>query len=252
MLSQAKIKFIRSLAQRKFRDKHKLFIAEGSKLVCDCCSFITPTILVSTAEWAKEHEVVDTEHIVASLKEIKKISLLNSPPPVLAIFPQWQTPLEWHKLFDQHLTLLLDGIQDPGNMGNIIRTAHWFGIKNIICSTNTVEVYNPKVVQGSMGALAHVRVHYKPLDEVIRTLQTKDIPCYGAFMEGESVFESKLSSPAALVMGNEGQGISPTISMAIDKRISIPSYASGDAPESLNVSSATAILCAQLTSRSFV
>lgn len=247
MLSQNKVKYIQALWRHKGRSKQGLFIAEGHKLVSDYCTSIAPQLIVCTEAWAKENQsLVKANTIICSLQDIKKVSQLSSPPPVLGVFSQWKPTLEIG-LLKNKLSLVLDKIQDPGNMGNIIRIAHWFGIKHIICAQETVDVYNPKVVQGSMGALAHVKVYYTTLEDLLPQMQTEGFAIYGAFMEGETVFNIQTPDSSVLVMGNEGQGISPNTSAYIQHRVSIPPHDPLNCPESLNVASATAILCAQFT-----
>lgn len=175
-----------------------------------------------------------------SMKDIEKISTLKTPQDVIGLIkiPIWAT-LNYNRL-KQKFSLVLDSIQDPGNMGTIIRTADWFGITDIICSEDTVDVYNPKVVQATMGSLARVNVHYANLEEV---LPQAGLPIFGAMLDGENIYNSNFGTEGLLIMGNEGNGISPAIERLITTKITIPR--AGKA-ESLNVAIATAILCSEI------
>ncbi len=175
-----------------------------------------------------------------SMKDIEKISTLKTPQDVIGLIkiPIWAT-LNYNSL-KQKFSLVLDSIQDPGNMGTIIRTADWFGITDIICSEDTVDVYNPKVVQATMGSLARVNVHYANLEEV---LPQAGLPIFGAMLDGENIYKSNFGTEGLLIMGNEGNGISPAIERLITTKITIPR--AGKA-ESLNVAIATAILCSEI------
>jgi TrmH family RNA methyltransferase len=177
--------------------------------------------------------------------------LLQHPQEVIAIFRQPEYSLDKEKVRTE-LTLLLDEIQDPGNLGTIIRLADWFGINQVICSPNTVDIYNPKTIQATMGALAHVNVFYTPLPEFLEEIQKdsqhsgKKIPVYGTFLDGSTIYGQVLSPTGLIVMGNEGNGISPELASYITHRLYIPNYPQGkESTESLNVAVATAITCAE-------
>jgi len=174
------------------------------------------------------------------MKDIEKISTLKTPQEVIGLvkIPIWAT-LNYNSL-KQKFSLVLDNIQDPGNMGTIIRTADWFGITDIVCSEDTVDVYNPKVVQATMGSLARVNVHYVSLEQVLPQI---GLPVFGAMLDGENIYNSNFDTEGLLVMGNEGNGISPAIERLITTKITIPR--AGKA-ESLNVAIATAILCSEI------
>nr|WP_317198314.1 RNA methyltransferase [Mucilaginibacter ginkgonis] len=175
-----------------------------------------------------------------SVADMARISSLKTPPGVLALITI-PTPLSLNSaLLKNKFSLVLDGVQDPGNMGTIIRTADWFGIKNVICSEDTVDVYNPKVVQATMGSLSRVAVHYADLETVISNAQ---LPVFGALLNGKSIYETNFGSEAIVVMGNEGNGISEKLQQIIQQPITIPQV--GEA-ESLNVAVATAIFCSEL------
>ncbi|WP_373568302.1 TrmH family RNA methyltransferase [Marinifilum sp. D714] len=250
MLSKNQIKLISSLQKKKYRDSHQLFVAEGNKLVMDLLQTnIKVAYLVHTSDWKN---AITTEHlnqienrIETDEKLMKKVSSLKTPSPVLAVFriPAWDID---ENTIKNSLSILLDDVQDPGNLGTIMRIADWFGIKNIFCSQNTVDVYNPKVIQASMGAIARVKVTYTSLVDLISKYHTKDFPVYGTFLEGETIYKCELQSKGFIVMGNEGQGISEEIGQLVSDKLFIPNFpADQETSESLNVSVATAIICSE-------
>ena len=248
MISKAKIKFIKSLQLKKNRLRERLFIAEGHKVVGDLLTVMPAHTLVATEEWTDTHEVPQTTalHIVSE-DELQSVSLLQHPQQVLGLFPypdvsDFDIPLT-------QLSLALDGIQDPGNLGTIIRMADWFGIAHIFCSPNTAEAYNPKVVQATMGSIAHVAIHYTELPPLLAALP-HNFPIYGTMLDGENIYQKTLSPTGIIIMGNEGNGISHEIGKRVGHRLRIPSYAEGRATaESLNVAVATAITCAEFRRR---
>jgi len=243
-LSKNKIKLIRSLESKKHRVETGLFVAEGNKLVADIFPFFDCELLIAKSSWmATQGDLSVREWIVAEDDDISKASLLKNPQDVIAVFAQPNRCLEKKNLKNE-LTLVLDGIQDPGNLGTIIRLADWFGIRNVICSPDTVDVYNPKTVQASMGGIAHVQVFYEPLSALLDEL--KNIPIYGTFLNGKVLYEEKLPSVGLIVMGNEGNGIRPEVEQRITNRLHIPNFPLGvESTESLNVAVATAIVCAE-------
>ena len=248
MLSKNKIKFIRSFEQKKFRQESGCFLAEGNKLVTDILPFFTCELLIAQPVWLdKQNNVLARELIVADENDIRKASLLKNPQDVIAVFRQSQNELDKESLKNE-LSLMLDGIQDPGNLGTIIRIADWFGIKNVICSPDTVDLYSPKVVQATMGAFAHVHVHYLPLPELLKEMDS--IPLYGTFLEGENIYVENLSSAGIIIMGNEGNGIRPELEQLISRKLVIPNYPPDAAStDSLNVAVATAVTCAEFRRR---
>ena len=252
MLSKNLIKLVRSLDKKKFRKESNLFIAEGEKIVNDLIdSGIKCYKLITTEKYIpKQKNKQGIEIITVSDDELKKVSFLKSPQGIVGLFyqknniPNTQTP-------KQELCLALDDIQDPGNLGTIIRIADWFGIENIYCSIGTADVYNPKTVQATMGALARVNIHYVELPQYLASLE-KSIPIYGTFLSGKNIYEHPLSPNGVIVMGNEGKGISHECEKTIDERILIPNYPSErSTSESLNVSTATAIVCSEFRRRLF-
>lgn len=240
MLSKNDIKFIRSLHQKKFRLQHSRFIAEGRKLIeeaiehhplCIDRIFATPKVL--------ESFVIDDQFSVTIIdeKQLQLISTLLHPQGIIAIC-KVPEPL----LTPSHKqVLVLDGIQDPGNFGTILRTAAWFGIHHVICSEDTVEIYNPKVVQATMGAVFQLHVQYRNLTEFLTQI---DLPIYGAFMQGTNAMKQEFPKQFCLIMGNEGNGIRPELTPMIQYPITIPKYGKG---ESLNVAIAAGILMAEFT-----
>lgn len=249
MLSKNKIKYIRSLELKKFRKEEKVFLAEGPKLVSDLLGHFTCQLLVALPTWLTAHPEVCSEEIIeVTEEELTRASLLKHPQEVLAVFriPEYPTDTT---LPAQTLCLALDDVQDPGNLGTIVRIADWFGIHDIFCSTGTADVYNPKCVQATMGALARVRLHYCPLADFLSLLD-KDIPVFGTFLDGDNLYSQKLADRGIIVMGNEGNGISNEIRQRINRRILIPNYPAGcETSESLNVAVATAVICAEFRRR---
>ncbi|MDR0865683.1 MAG: RNA methyltransferase [Candidatus Symbiothrix sp.] len=244
MISKPKIKFIRSLEMKKFRNESACFLAEGNKLVADILPSFDCECLIAKSSWlATQGDIHAKELIVAEENDIEKASLLKTPQDVIAIFRQPEYQLD-KKNLKEDLSLVLDGIQDPGNLGTIIRLADWFGIKTIICSPDTADVYNPKTVQATMGAIAHVRVFYTPLVDFLKEMQ--DIPIYGTFLDGKNIYREQLSATGLIVMGNEGKGISPSVKKGISHKLYIPNYPPDTvSTESLNVAVATAVTCAE-------
>ena len=249
MLSKNKIKYIRSLELKKNRKEEGVFVAEGHKLVGDLLGHFPCKLLIALPSWLQKNtHIIADEVIEVSFDELSRASLLKNPQDVLAVFDQpiYETSIE---VMNQSLCLALDDIQDPGNLGTIIRLADWFGIEHIFCSYGTVDVYNPKVVQATMGALARVKIHYCNLVALISSM--KNIPIYGTFLDGNNIYEETLSNNGLIVMGNEGNGVSEEVSRLINKRLYIPNYPSSrETSESLKVAIATAVTCAEFRRRS--
>lgn len=239
MLSKARIKLIHSLAHKKYRNELKLFVVEGKKQVTELfTSNLNIKLILATPNWLTANTAFiknQTEICEVSEDELKKVSFLTTPQEVLALV-ELPKPIQ-NPTIGNGLTLALDTIQDPGNLGTIIRIADWYGIQNIICSQTCADVYSPKVIQATMGSFMRVGVHYIDLYEF---LNQTSMPVYGAFIGGKSIHQTKLSTPAILVIGNEGNGISADIHKVITHPISIPRFGSA---ESLNAAIATAIIC---------
>ena len=244
LLSKNKIKYIRSLELKKIRKQENVFLAEGPKLVNDLLGRFPCRFLTATTGWLNEHPGIQADEIAeATTEELSRASLLKTPQQVLAVFeqPEYAFDIE---VIRQSLCLALDDVQDPGNLGTIIRLADWFGIEHLFCSPNTVDVYNPKTVQATMGGIARVKVHYTPLPNLIQSLG--DVPVYGTFLEGENIYEQHLTTNGLIVMGNEGSGIGSEVKELINKKLYIPNYPmERETSESLNVAIATAVVCAE-------
>ena len=244
-LSKNKIKYIHSLEQKKIRKEERVFLAEGPKLVGDLLEYFPCRFLAATSLWLQSHPNIYAGEIAeVSQEELSRASLLKTPQQVLAILEQPQYTLT-PDIARHSLCLALDDVQDPGNLGTIIRLADWFGIEDIICSQNTVDVYNPKTVQATMGGIARVRVHYTSLPDFIRS-QGKEIPVFGTFLDGQNMYEQPLAANGLIVMGNEGNGIGKEVEALINRKLYIPNYPQGQkTSESLNVAIATAVICAE-------
>ena len=251
MISKNIIKQIRSLEHRKFRKIEGKFVAEGNKLVEDNLSAMKCHRLVATAQWWEEHEYARSlaeECFEVSREEMERTSLLQTPQDVLAVFY-----IPTYKPSDITLAVALDSIQDPGNLGTIIRLCDWFGIHDIYCSLTTVDCYSPKVVQATMGAIARVRVHYIDLPAFLKDARDKGLCIYGTFLEGTNIYKTELSANGIIVMGNEGNGISEEVSEIVTHKLNIPSFpANSDTSESLNVGIATAITVAEFRRRNII
>ena len=247
MLSKNKIKFIQSLDRKKVRTECGCFLAEGNKLVEDTLPAFTCRLLVATAQWLQKHPGVRAGEILeCSPDEIARASLMRSPQDVLAVYEMPRHDLQADVLSRQ-LVLALDTVQDPGNLGTIVRIADWYGIEDILCSPLCADLYNPKVVQATMGALARVRVHYVDLVEFLPRIGT---PIYGTFLDGQDIYEQSLSPTGIIVMGNEGNGISSEVRKLVTHSLFLPSYPPGRiTSESLNVAIATAVVCAEFRRR---
>ena len=250
MLSKNDIKNIKSLEHKKFRTEKGLFIAEGHKTVLELTGKFSCTLLAATQDWLDCHRNIPAERIESvTTDELKRASLLQSPQDVLAVFRIPKSEIKMSDTAQNNLVLALDDVQDPGNLGTIIRLADWFGIKDVFCSKGTADIYNPKAVQATMGALARVRVLYTDLKQSIKELP-ESVPVYGTFLDGEIIYDTKLSANGVIIMGNEGNGITPEIKQSVTHKLYIPNWPKG-APtsESLNVAIATAVVCSEFRRR---
>lgn len=230
-LSKAQVKWVRSLQQKKHRDAEGVFVAEGAKCVEEFRKAFELVLLATSDN--------------ATYTEIEQMSSLRTPQGVIGVFKK----REFNSEIPSGLLVALDGVQDPGNLGTIIRTCDWFGIHDILCSRDTADCYNPKVVQATMGALARVRVHYVDLPKELTLLRQTGLPIYGTLLEGENMYEPYAipdKQRGVIIMGNEGNGISESIRKLITHPLLIPSYPiNASTSESLNVSIATAIVLAE-------
>lgn len=253
MLSKNKIKFIQSLSRKKVRTQENAFLIEGNKMVLEALSSgLVIQSIIATPSFLSENQISSSnqfEMIECSQEELKKASLLTTPQQAMAVVQIPKNPVSFDELTNQ-FSLALDFVQDPGNLGTIIRMADWFGIEYLLCSENTVDCYNPKVIQASMGAIFRVRVHYLDLSGLIEKANQQHFPVYGTFLEGKNIYLTPLPENGILVMGNEGNGISPAVAKKIGHKIHIPSFALGsNGSESLNVATATAICCSEFKRR---
>jgi TrmH family RNA methyltransferase len=250
MISKNQQKYISSLELKKNRKKDNVFVAEGFKIVQELLhAGFRAKMIVGCEEWMSQHQALcpkDSTLINVTEDELRKPSFLQHPQQVLGVFemPDNDTipDADW---FRKNLCIALDGVQDPGNLGTIIRIADWFGIDTIICSQTTADAYAPKVVQATMGTISRVKIIYTDLVEFLKGLDRK-IPIYGTLLDGDNIYSSQLSSNGIIVMGNEGNGISPAIRELVNHRLLIPSYPpERETAESLNVAIATAITVAE-------
>ena len=234
MPSKSQIKLITSLQQKKYREKYGLFVGEGPKVISELKN---ENLQLHSFFSTDETEITDENHFHVTQTELQKLSFLKTANTSLAVF---KIPTE-KSIKNNGLTLVLDAVRDPGNLGTIIRLCDWFGVQQLICSTDTTDCYNPKVVQATMGSLARVAIQYTDIEVF---LKTSSLPIYGAFMNGENVYKKALQQDAIIVMGNEANGISENIEKLITEKISIPQFGN-QTTESLNVATATAILLSE-------
>ena len=254
-ISKNLIKQIHSLEQRKFRRQEGEFVAEGNKLVQDNLRAMSCHRLVATPDWWEAHpEAISAadEAYVISPAEMERLSLMQSPQEVLGTFsiPQRRLSDALSQQLRQQLVVALDEVQDPGNLGTIIRLCDWFGVRTIVCSPNTADCYAPKVVQATMGAIARVQVYYTDLPDWLGTMRRLGAPVYGTFLEGKDIYHTALSANGVIVMGNEGRGISDAVKALVSDKLFIPPYpADALTSESLNVGIATAITVSEFRRR---
>ncbi len=237
MVSKNQIKLITSLQQKKYRSINQLFFAEGIKVIQELVESNFELVHLYTTQNDFE-EVSNDKKTIISENDLKKISALATPNTCLAIF---KIPTE-KKTNESGLILALDSIRDPGNLGTILRLCDWFGIEQLICSKETVDIYNPKVVQATMGSIARVNVNYVDLESFID--KTK-LAVFGTFMDGNNIYKTDLPQEGIIVMGNEANGISPELERLIKNRLTIPRFGTLQKTESLNVATATGIILSE-------
>jgi len=255
MLSKTRIKFIKSLQNKKFRDEERLFVIEGDKLVKEFLIANVPVkMLLAKPEFFDSllPEFTRSVNLVedVSYDELKQISSLKTPHNALAVVHMPDHEMNISEIINQ-FCVALDFVQDPGNMGTIIRAAGWFGIKNIVCSMDCVDVYNPKVIQSSMGALLHVNVFYSDLKKLFTSAAQNAIPVFGTFLEGDSIYNHKLDNKGIILLGNESKGISNELIPFITEKIRIPKFSNARKEiDSLNVGMAASIVFSEFLRRS--
>ena len=241
---------------KKYRKAEGVFVAEGHKLVGDLLDVFECKYLAATSEWLSANAAwverqrrsgVEVDEVTD--EELKRASFQETPQQVLAVFKQLIYEVDVNEVARKQLCLVLDDVQNPGNLGTIVRLADWFGIEHIFCSKGCADIYNPKTVQATMGGIARVRVHEADLPELLSRLD-KDIPVYGTFLDGENMYGKELENRGLIVMGNEGKGVSKEVAAFVTERLYIPNYPEGrETSESLNVAIATAIVCAEFRRR---
>lgn len=256
MLSKNKIKLIRSLDDKKRRYEAGLFVVEGDKMVEELLdSAFSVECLLATPEWFADHLNTSLknckETIVVAPEELRRCSFLKTPQQTLCLV---NMPLDDQQpiTFNKKLTLLLDTIQDPGNLGTIIRIADWFGISQIICSPDSADIYNPKVIQSTMGAITRTKILYRDLNELLPYIVSQKIPVYGTTLDGTNIYKSVLTPVGCIIMGNESRGINPSLLQYLSHKLFIPFFPPDQQhSESLNVSVATGIICAEFRRQMF-
>lgn len=256
MISKNRLKYVRSLEMKKYRKAEGVFVAEGHKLVGDLLDVFECKYLAATSEWLSVNAAwvdrqrrsgVEVDEVTD--EELKRASFQETPQQVLAVFKQLTYEVDVNEVARKQLCLVLDDVQNPGNLGTIVRLADWFGIEHIFCSKGCADIYNPKTVQATMGGIARVQVHEADLPELLSRLD-KDIPVYGTFLDGENMYGKELENRGLIVMGNEGKGVSKEVAAFVTERLYIPNYPEGrETSESLNVAIATAIVCAEFRRR---
>lgn len=245
-MTKAEIQLIRSLADKQHRTEQGLFVAEGEKLISE----IRSSHLHIRKIYALDGVFEGAEVAVVTSKEMERISLLKTPSKAVALVEIPRHRLHMEALRSQ-LVLALDEVQNPGNLGTIIRLADWYGIRDILCSPTCADCFNPKVVQATMGAILRVRIHYVDLPTLLDEARAASVPIYGTFLEGEDLYQTDLTPNGIIVMGNEGRGISQEVAARISHKVLIPPYpADRRTTESLNVAMATGIICAEFRRRS--
>ena len=244
MVTKSEIKYIQSLAHKKFRESENLFVVEGVKIIRELLGKSDQSIkkIYAVSGWIEQHRTLISDGVdLVQVEpfELEKISFLQQPNEVLALV---NIPEETsYSSFFQGVTIVLDKVQDPGNLGTIIRTADWFGVDQIVCSPDTVDAFNPKVVQSAMGSIMRINIFYT---DIIRFIDScKNIPVYAAVLNGDSIYETTFNQPSILVIGNESRGISNEILHVVGNKITIPRTG---AAESLNAAVATAVIMAEM------
>jgi len=244
-MTKAEIQLVRALADKRGRTEHGLFVAEGEKLISE----LRASQLRVRKIFALEGVFEGSEAETVTPRDMERLSLLKTPGNSLAIVEMPHYDLDAAHV-GERLTLALDDVQNPGNLGTIIRLADWFGIGDILCSHGSADCFNPKAVQATMGAILRVRVHYVDLAQRLREAAARGTAVYGTFLEGDNLHETPLTPGGIIVMGNEGRGVTPAVAAAVTRKLFIPPYpADRRGSESLNVAIATGIVCAEFRRR---
>ena len=247
MIGKNTIKWVHSLEMKKNRKREGLFVAEGPKVVGDLLSRFRLHSVFATDEWTGGDSIgADVRVERVDDDTLRRLSFLQHPQQVVAVMEMNKE--EKVEVDADRLTIMLDGVQDPGNLGTIIRIADWFGIDSIIFSSDTADAYNPKVVQATMGSLGRVSVTYAPLVPLLSSLPA-DIPIYGTLLDGKDIYQKELTRHGVIIMGNEGNGISDEVRAMVTHPLLIPRFRQGESAESLNVAVATAITCSEFCRR---
>lgn len=244
-------KLVKSLGNARHRREAGLFVAEGTKCVLDTIGHFECEYLFADKKWAEEHSTLCSQHNtgIATRADMERMTLLSTPSPVIAVYRIPEPKFRIEDLTDT-LVIALDRVQDPGNLGTIIRVADWMGVRNILASADTADVWNPKVVQATMGSIARVSIHYTELPRALETLKAGGTDIYGTFLEGDDIYGAELSESGVIVMGNEGSGISEAVGQSVTRKLYIPPYPRGaETAESLNVAIATAITLSEFRRR---
>lgn len=247
-ISKAKVSLVASLSMPKMRRRHGLFMAEGHKSVADTLGLFSPEFIVVSEESALPAGIPASVPVfTADAAAMRKMSTLSTPPRVIAVY-RMPEPEDVPAPVAGELAVLLDGIQDPGNLGTIVRSAHWFGIRRIYCSKDTVDIFNSKTIQATMGSIGHVDVFYCDLADIIAS-RPDGMQVFGLLLEGENIYRQPLSQSGLIVLGNEGKGISPAIRGLVTGALTIPPGNPSSHSESLNVGVAAAVALSQFRSR---
>ena len=247
MIGKNTINWVHSLEMKKNRKREGLFVAEGPKVVGDLLSRFRLHSVFATDEWTGGESIgADVRLERVDDDTLRRLSFLQHPQQVVAVMEMNKE--EKVEVDADRLTIMLDGVQDPGNLGTIIRIADWFGIDSIICSPDTADAYNPKVVQATMGSLGRVSVTYSPLVPLLSSLPA-DMPIYGTLLDGKDIYQKELTRHGVIIMGNEGNGISDEVRAMVTHPLLIPRFRQGESAESLNVAVATAITCSEFCRR---
>lgn len=251
MLTKNQIKLIKSLQTKKHRVKNGLFVAERAKVVEEILeSDFVIKMIVAEASWLQNNKVPEScEVFEVNEQTMKKVSSFISPPEVIAVCEIKEEAYDYN-LIKNSLSIALEQVQNPGNLGNIMRTADWFGIKNIFCTPDSADFYSPKVIQAGMGACCRIKVHYVDLEDFLSKIRADKLNVYGTFLKGQDLYKTDLDARGVILLGNEGKGISSELEAMVSKKLFIPPFPAGvSTAESLNLGNAAAVICSEFTRR---